>query len=213
MQAGDGMRKGFTLLEMVISISILAAMAAFLVVAFRLTGQSLARGEEEAIAMARLRAGIEILERAIRSGDPASIFPSEGTFIPYFRGERAKIRFLSASPPSSVSGGYRMLCFYGAESRGDAAGLMLSDSSPLRGAGVENWEGTEKARVLLPGASEVVFHYSPGPTDEGKWEWVEEWDANDKKSLPAAVRVEFVTPSEGGSLKTALVIPVPAGGS
>ena len=213
MRAGDGMRKGFTLLEMVISISILAAIGAFLVVAFRLAGQSLARGEEEAVAMARLRAGIEILERAIRSGDPASIFPSEGAFIPYFRGERGKLRFLSASPPSSVSGGYRLLCFYGAESRGDAGGLMLSDGSPLRGAGVENWEGTEKGRVLLLGASEVVFHYSPGPTEEGKWEWAEEWDAKDKKGLPAAVRVEFVTPSEGGSLKTALVIPVPAGGS
>jgi hypothetical protein len=77
---------------------------------------------------------------------------------------------------------------------------------------VENWEGTERARVLLPDATEVIFRYSPGPNEEGKWEWVEEWDGKEMKGLPAAVRVEFVTPSEGGTLKTALVIPVPAGG-
>jgi hypothetical protein len=52
----------------------------------------------------------------------------------------------------------------------------------------------------------------PRTHEGGKWEW-EEWDSREKKSLPAAVRVEFVTPSEGGPLKTALVIPLPAGGS
>jgi general secretion pathway protein J len=204
--------EGFTLLEMVVSLSILAAIMAFLVVAFRLAGQSLARGGEEAMGMARLRAGTELLERAIRSAEPMEILRSEGALVPYFRGESKKLRFLSAAPPASLSGGaYRLLCFF-AGSTQDADGLFLSGASPLRAEGVEGWEGTEKPRVLFPDAAEVAFFYSTGPNEDGKYEWEREWDSREKKALPAAVRVEFLTPSEGGPLRTALVVPVPAGG-
>lgn len=209
-----GFREGFTLLEMIVSLSILAAIAAFIVVAFRLTGHSLTRGEEAASRMARLRAGMGILERGIRSADPAAVLTFEGIPLPYFRGELRKLRFLSAGAPSSLSGGgFRLLSFYGDESEHASLGLLLSEASPMRAEGVADWEGAENPRVLLSGASEVTFLFSQGPTDEGKWEWVEEWDSREKKRLPAAVRVEFVTESEGGPQKSALVVPLPAGGS
>jgi hypothetical protein len=199
---------------MIVSLSILAAIAAFLVVAFRLTGQSLTRGEEEAVGMARLRAGTEILERAIRSADPLAILPAEGIQVPYFLGEGGKVRFLSDAAPSSVSGGgFRLLCFYGADATRNAPGLLISEASPLRAEGVEAWDGTERPRPLFSDATEVTFRYSTGPTKEGAWEWVEAWDSKEKKGLPAAVRVEFVLPSEGGPRRTALVVPVLAGGS
>jgi prepilin-type N-terminal cleavage/methylation domain-containing protein len=207
-------REGFTLLETIVSLSILAAIAAFLAVAFRLAGHSLARGGEEASGMARLRAGTEVLERAVRSADPLPVLPAEGVSAPYFRGERGKLRFLSAAAPSSVSGGgFRLLCFFGGDPSRNTAGLMLSEGSPLRAQGVEEWEGSDRPRALLSEASEIVFFYSPGPTEDGKWEWEGEWDGKEKNSLPAAVRVEFITPSESGPRKTALVIPVPAGGA
>jgi hypothetical protein len=199
---------------MIVSLSILAAIAAFIVVAFRLTGQSLVRGEEEASRMARLRAGMEILERGIRSADPTAVLTFEGFPLPYFRGEGGKLRFLSVGAPSSLSGGgFRLLSFFGDESSRKTRGLLLSEASPMRAEGVADWQGVENPRVLFSGASEVTFRYSPGPTKEGKWEWAESWDSREKKSLPAAVRVEFVTPSESGPLRTALVVPLPAGGS
>ena len=205
---------GFTLLEMIISLSILAAIAAFIVVAFRLTGTSMERGGEETAGMARLRAGVEILERAIRSADPLPVLPVEGVQAPFFRGEAARIRFLSAGAPSSLSGGgYRLISFHGGDPSRSPRGLFLSEASPMRADGVDAWEGTEKPRLLFPGATEVTFLYSQGPTDEGKWEWVEGWDGKEKKGLPVAVRLEFVTPTETGPRRTALVIPIPAGGS
>ena len=209
-----GRREGFTLLEMIISLSILAAITALLVVAFRLTGTSLERGVEEATGMARLRAGTEILERAIRSADPLPILPVEGTAVPFFRGEAGRIRFLSAGAPSSLSGGgYRLISFHGGDSSRAPRGLFLSEASPMRAEGVEDWEGMEKPRILFPEATEVTFGYSPGPTEEGIWEWVDGWDGREKRGLPAAVRLEFVTLAETGPRKTALVIPIPAGGS
>jgi prepilin-type N-terminal cleavage/methylation domain-containing protein len=206
-------RAGFTLLEMVVSLTILAGIAAFLVVAFRLAGGSIERGEAEAREMARLRAGIGILERSIRSADD-SVLPSGDGPAPYFVGEPKKLRLLSSYAVSSApGGGFRLLCFFEADSSAGGAGLSLADASPFRPGGVESWDGTEDPRVFLPGATDVKFSYSPGPSDEGEWEWFDAWDRKERGGLPRAVRVEFTTQSETGPLKNAFVIPVMAGGA
>src|SRR3990172_1514007 len=164
-------------------------------------------GEAEAREMARLRAGIGILERSIRSAD-ASVLPSGDGPAPYFVGEPKKLRLLSSYAVSSVQGGgFRLLCFYEAERSTGGAGLSLADASPFRPGGVESWDGTENARVFLPGATDVKFSYSPGPSDEGAW------DRKERGGLPRAVRVEFTTQSETGPLANAFVVPVMAGGA
>lgn len=206
--------RGFTLLEMVVSLTILAGIAAFLVVAFRLAGGSIERGEAETKEMARLRAGISIFERSIRSADPAAL-TVEDQSMPYFFGEAKKLRFLSSSSVSSVpGGGFRLLCFFEAEGEGEpgGTGMSVADASPFRAEGVASWEGTEGARVFLPGATDVTFSYSPGPVEDGTWEWFDEWDIREMSFLPRAIRVTFTTQSENGPLENAFVVPLMAGG-
>ena len=203
---------GFTLLEMIVSLTILAGIAAFLVVAFRLAGASIERGEAEAKEMARLRAGIAIFERSIRSADP-SVLTVEDESMPYFFGESKRLRFLSASSLSSVpGGGFRLLCFFEAERTAGGTGMSVADASPFRAEGVASWDGTEGARMFLPGATDVTFSYSPGPSEDGTWEWFDTWDIRETASLPRAVRVTFTTQSENGPLENAFVVPIMAGG-
>jgi len=204
-------RNGFTLLEMVVAMAILAAIAGSLALALRLGIGAVDRGEEVARRMARQRAGIDILTRAIRSSDPTGIPLDNGTAMPYFLGDPDKVRFLSAATLSAAAGGgFRILCLFEAR---DAAGsgLGVSEGNPFRVDGVERWEGTDSPRIILRDAGEVAFTYSAGPDKDGKWEWGETWDAREKGRLPAAVRVEFLTPSDREALKTALVVPIPAG--
>ncbi len=209
MRAG---KQGFTLLEMVVALSILALIAGSIAVTLRLAAGSMERGEEEARGTARLRAGIGILARAIRSADPAGIPMDNGASAPYFTGTRDGVRFLSAAPSSSVSGrGFRLLSFFGGEDA-KGMGLALSESSPFRADGAQGWEGTDSPRVIVREAGEVSFSYSLGPSKDGTWEWIESWNAAERGVLPAAVRVEFTTRSERGPLKTSFVVPVPAGG-
>ncbi len=212
MKRGD--EAGFTLLEMIVSLTILAGIAAFLVVAFRLAGGSIERGEAEAREMARLRAGIGIFERSIRSAE-ASILPGGAERpAPYFLGEPKKLRFLSSSSFSAMhGGGFRLLCFFEAAGPAGNAGLSVSDASPFRAEGTASWDGEEGARVFLPGATDVTFSYSSGPSEEGKWEWVDSWDGREQGMLPRAVRVEFTTQYGAGPLKNAFVVPVMAGGA
>ncbi len=203
---------GFTLLEMVVSLTILAGIAAFLVVAFRLAGGSIERGEAEAKEMARLRAGIAVFERSIRSADP-SVLTIEDESMPYFFGESKKLRFLSASSVSSVpGGGFRLLCFFEADRTAGGTGMSVADASPFRAEGVASWDGTEGARVFLPGATDVTFSYSPGPLEDGTWKWFDAWDIRETAVLPHAVRVSFTTQSENGPLENAFVVPLLAGG-
>src|SRR3990172_586170 len=129
-------RRGFTLLETVISLTILAAIAGIIAVAFRLVSVSLERGEEEVRSMARLRAGIDILERTIRSANPAPIPTGDGSSL-YFLGEAKKIRFLTTFPASSRRG-FRRVCFFGTEGP-DGGGISLADASPFR-KGTDSWE-------------------------------------------------------------------------
>ncbi len=200
-------RKGFTLLEMVMAVAILAAIAGIITGALRLASTSTERGEDEVARMARLKAGIDIVDRVIRSADPTAIPVGDNT-APYFRGERDRLRLLSLAPPSPVPGsGFRLVCFSGGATR-DAAGLAVADASPFRQDGADAWEGTNDVRVLLPGAEDVVFSYSPGPTPEGTWEWQETWDSRDSGRFPGAVRVQFTMPSASGPLRTSLVVPV-----
>lgn len=209
MRGGSG---GFTLLEVIVSLSIVAVIAATIAVSFRLAGDSIERGEGKAREMARLRAGIAILERTIRSADRSTVPGSDGP-APFFLGERGRIRFLSGIPVSGGSrGGYRLLCFSGREEAAvPGGGMTVSESSPFRVEGAAAWEGEKDRRIFLPGVREVAFSFSEGPSPEGKWGWAETWDARESGKLPAAVRVEFTTSPGGTPLQTSFVVPVMAG--
>ena len=88
---------GFTLLELIVSLAILALIAGSVTVGIRLASASIERGEAVAREAARLRAAVGILERAILSVDPLPV-PAGDTTSLYFSGEEKRIRFLTSLP-------------------------------------------------------------------------------------------------------------------
>jgi general secretion pathway protein J len=201
---------GFTLLELIVALTILALIAGSVTAGLRLASASIERGETVARDAARLRAAIGILERAIRSADLLPAAVGDNTTF-FFVGERNSLRFITAQPPAAISGGGpRLISFH--ELPGPEGGVAVSTASPFRAEGVERWGGTESPRVLFPGSGELSFSYSSGPDEKGEWEWLHEWNPAETGRLPAAIRVEFVVRADDGNRKTAIVVPVPASG-
>ena len=203
-------RRGFTLLELVIALAILAMIAGSVAAGIRLAAGSIERGEAVTRDAARLRAAVGIFEHALMSADPMPI-PVEDNTAPYFSGESKRVRFLTAGAPSAAHGGGLRLVSFFERAGGEGGGIALATASPFRAERADRWEGRENSRTIVPGASGLAFSYSAGPTKEGTWEWAPTWDPGETGGIPAAVRVEFIVPSAAGPRKTAFVVPVPAG--
>jgi general secretion pathway protein J len=207
---GAGNPGGFTLLELIVAMVVLALIAGSVTVGIRLASASISRGEAVTRAAARTRAAVGILERAVRSADPLPVPVDDNTTF-YFVGEAKKIRFLTAQPPATIRGGGPLLVSF-FELSGDDGGLAMATASPFRSEGAGSWSGTEEPRILIPGAADISFSYSEGPSENGVWEWLPAWDPKETGRLPAAVRVEFTVGKVDGPATTAFVVPVPVGG-
>ncbi|MBI5905074.1 MAG: prepilin-type N-terminal cleavage/methylation domain-containing protein [Deltaproteobacteria bacterium] len=204
-------RRGFTLLELLVALVILSAIAGGVAVGIRLASGSIERGEAVARESARLRAAVGIVERAIRSLDPLPVAVEDNTTF-YFVGEEKRLRFLSGAVPETIrGGGLRLVSFFELRDA-PGAGLAIATASPFRPEGVGGWDGDDSPRLLVPGAGELAFAYSIGPDENGAWEWRPAWDTREEGRLPAAVRVEFSVPAAAGPRKTAFVVPIPVAG-
>ena len=91
---GASRRRGFTLLELVIALAILAMLAGSVAAGIRLAAGSIERGETVTREAARLRAVVEIFERALMSADPMPIPVGDNTTT-FFAGEEKIVRFLT----------------------------------------------------------------------------------------------------------------------
>ncbi|MGC2061615.1 MAG: prepilin-type N-terminal cleavage/methylation domain-containing protein [Thermodesulfovibrionales bacterium] len=195
--------KGFTLLELLISFSIIALIVLIIAGAMRLAYHSVESGEKRADFLERFRGSISLINAQVQSQVPLTYTDNaEKKF--YFVGER---ELLTLSTNYSIWGsekGYSIVT-YKVETDNIGKKKITATEQTI---GIESLRQT----LLLTGFDEISFEYFyKGPTDE-KGSWTDRW--TEKTSVPDKILLHLVLDKKNFSMiipmRTAAVSPSPA---
>jgi len=182
---------GFTLIEVVISLTLLAIMVAILYAAFAVSERVTAKAQARADVSQSLRTFEEVLGGYIRSAYPYRSNPRDPAV--YFAGDDRSVEFIS-SLSTGLGGRGMSRVRISAELEGSrGATLLLEEEMPVRVGDKATGGGYRNNILLAQGLSGLRFEYLDPGTDPQKPEetWVDEWDGKQKRSLPRAVRLVY----------------------
>ncbi|MCI0469335.1 MAG: prepilin-type N-terminal cleavage/methylation domain-containing protein [Nitrospirae bacterium] len=183
---------GFTLLELLIAISMMAVILVIIFGAMRLGVRSIEKGDAKIESLERFRAFINMVDSQIQSQLPLALTEAgEKRF--YFKGEA---KFLEFATTISVWGAERgaLIASYRVESdRGVAERLSLSEKT----IGMENKNET----IVLNNVDRISFAYLDRDPATDEAQWVDRWTDDD--SIPESIRVYFTK----GTFNFSIIIP------
>ena len=184
---------GFTLLEVIVTLTILGFILLIIFGAFRLGLSAWERGETTREEYQKLRAVSQLISRQIKSIVPYKIKTqkAEGDYLA-FEGKPHSLRFISAlSLKARQPGGFVYVIYEFKEGGKEGGRLILYEQRVLNKDFFEENPEEELGVSLFEGISNIRFEYfreedlSKNRTED----WVEEWNAKEEKELPKALKM------------------------
>ena len=175
---------GFTLLELLVSMTLLLLVVVILGGAYRLGFRSLDAGERRIEAHERFRTSVAILTAQLQSAVPLT-YDEDGTKKSYFKGDAETLRFASGHSiwgenPETVIVSYRL------ELGGEGRWTLHAEE---QGIGMEEIREEIRKAALLDRMSQISFAYFGKDVAEENGRWKTEW--TDDTSIPEQVRITF----------------------
>jgi general secretion pathway protein J len=170
---------GFTLLELVIALTLTSLLVLIIYSSLRITLKGIQRGQVTSELFQEMRVGQAILERSLSS----AIRGSMGARL-YFHGTPQEMRFLTLVPleAHSLGGIYHWRLLVGHDEIGRDV-LAVEQTRNV------NWrrdpEGVEVRQILLRHLTSAQFSYGRGETETTTW------DAEKEKKLPSWVKIRL----------------------
>jgi len=200
---------GFTLLELIVTFTILSLVVVMILGALRLGSASWERGEERVEKVQKKRIVFDLLSQQMRSSFPHRIKSqkAEADFLA-FLGERTSLRFVSAfSIRARRQEGLVFVIYKVEEERTSGKILKVYEKRVLNKNFLEETPDEEQFFILTDGLSDLNFEYfDEGEGKDASGEWVESWDTKEKKALPSQVKITVTWKEK----KAELEIPLPA---
>jgi len=188
---------GFTLLELIISITLVAIIVLIVAGAASLGYRSFSSGEKKLNEIERLRASLIIIDAQIQSGVPLTL-EDGGVKQYYFVGEKDSLKF---STNHSIWGGQKGYVIVSYRVETDDQGKKRLIASEYK-VGMEN----QKETRLLEGFKEITFDYYRQDAVDEEGEWVTQWE--DEEMMPTRIRLNLLW----GANSLSYIIPVRVGG-
>lgn len=224
---------GFTLLELIISLTIIAIIVTVVQNGFHISTRAWEKGETAVDRLQAYRFGLELIQAQLSSASPMPATENVGEASDsVFTGDESSMEFSARTSliPGIPSGMVRV--WYRVDKAEDG-GKTLSfmeerffSSPSLTG---QDRPAEKDWHVLLSGIKDLAFDYLPSiPTDDETGEtplvyltlspeiqsdetslWQSSWESTQQRSLPLAVRVRFQADEKSAPLY--LVVPVGRG--
>lgn len=172
---------GFTLIEVIIALSLVAALLAITFGGLRVGMAAWRRGDARAEQLQRGRSLHQLLARAVGSAHPYQAETAgQPAGPPAFAGERDRLAFVTTLPPVPLA---PTIAFTAVSLSREAAGLTIREAAlPSRAV------LTDLTPVLVDASvPELRFRYLRGEDRT----WAERWDPAMEASLPAAVEITW----------------------
>jgi prepilin-type N-terminal cleavage/methylation domain-containing protein len=187
-----GRAGGFTLLEVVIAMVLLALVAGICYAAFHLGTRAGIKGEEAVETAKRLRVAMDVLIRQVKSMVPQGAVGEDGdrsaTFA-FFSGTATSMDFVTEA--GQLSGGGRARVRWEIES--DPPRLRLTETPYFDAGSLGKGIDPEATSVIaLDGFRAMRFEASqPSDDDPNRLDRVHSWNYEDKEALPHAILVHI----------------------
>jgi general secretion pathway protein J len=167
-------RRGFTLIEVVIALALVAALLAITLGGLRVGLEAWRHGDARAERLQRARSLTQLLVRSVGGAYPYRLAPAGSERAPLaFDGERDRLTFVTARPPIPLAAPIAFTAV-GLSHDGDALTIR---------------EGVLPDRPPFAALAPVIVDPSvPSLRGEDRT-WAERWDAAAEEALPAAVEI------------------------
>jgi len=186
-------QKGYTIIELLISITLICLILVIIGLAMRLGFRSVDSGERRMGSLERFRASLNIVDAQIQSEMSIPI-PIEAGDSYIFKGDKESMQFSSNYSLWSDQRGYVTVNYKVKNDEWGKQELHVEEST-IGGAG----RGDVR---LFDFFDHIYFEYFyKGPTDE-KGNWVDEWA--DSNTVPDKIRLHLIN----GRNETSFIIPV-----
>ena len=206
--------RGFTLLELLLSLAITSIVIVIVFGAFRIAIRAWEKSDRDIDKQQRIRVVTQMIRIQLASA-VASKSTLSSTDVPLFEGNESQLSFISAIALNPQNKGSIVFSQLIAESGSDdlsstlflvEKGLLVSD--PL--LDTESTNGEERV-VLATGLKAIRFHYLDKPVFGEQWDWRTEFNSDEADKLPAAVKIELTETAASDPI--VLIIPIRSGTS
>jgi len=184
--------KGFTLLELLISLTILGVIVVIIFGAFRIGIRAWEKGEKDVESRQRQRIVLDLIKRQLASICLREVKDANQQAL-LLKGDNKSIEFVSYIPmvPGNQFGTVYVKYMVKPEDGGEREQLVFWEKNIvlLNKETDMNDLHEDDFFVLFPRVQSIVFEYLKGRTDEETWQWQQTWDQTIDEGFPRAIRV------------------------
>jgi len=208
-------QRGFTLLEVLLSVSLTAVVLALLLTAVRLTERAWRRGDERLAVVAQRFAEGDAIQAQMSSAIPRNTntpYEQRQLHLISFRGDSKQVRFLSNySWEGGRNFGLWMVSYRVVKQQDGKEQLLVSETGfsqepQLVSFLLANQPSQEQARTFGDRADHIELTYLRPSAPGSPAAWVPEWKCDSQKQLPRGVLIQWQRGNEEQDLT--LIIPV-----